>query len=36
MYTSADSVCQIAANEAIVPVEQLYAYCKTGKRTADR
>lgn len=31
MYTSADSVCQIAANEAIVPVEQLYAYCKTAR-----
>ena len=31
LYTSADSVCQIAANEAIVPVEQLYAYCKTAR-----
>lgn len=28
VYTSADSVFQIAANEAIVPVEQLYEYCR--------
>lgn len=27
VYTSADSVFQIAANEAIVPVEELYRYC---------
>lgn len=27
LYTSADSVCQIAANESIVPVEELYEYC---------
>lgn len=31
LYTSADSVCQIAANEAIVPVEQLYGYCETAR-----
>lgn len=31
LYTSADSVCQIAANEAIVPVEQLYSYCETAR-----
>ena len=27
LYTSADSVCQIAAHEDVVPVEQLYEYC---------
>lgn len=27
VYTSADSVCQIAAHEDLVPVETLYAYC---------
>jgi phosphopentomutase len=27
MYTSADSVCQIAAHEEVVPVEELYAAC---------
>ena len=31
IYTSADSVFQIAANEAIVPVKQLYEYCKTAR-----
>jgi phosphopentomutase len=28
VYTSADSVFQIAAHEEIVPIEQLYAWCK--------
>jgi len=28
IYTSADSVFQIAAHEQIVPVEQLYEYCR--------
>ncbi len=27
IYTSADSVFQIAAHESIVPIEQLYSYC---------
>ena len=27
LYTSADSVCQIAAHEEVVPVEQLYEIC---------
>ena len=27
VYTSADSVFQIAAHEDIVPVEELYRYC---------
>lgn len=31
LYTSADSVCQIAANEAVVPVGQLYEYCETAR-----
>ena len=32
VYTSADSVFQIAAHEQIVPVEQLYAYCRIARR----
>ncbi len=32
VYTSADSVFQIAANENIVPVEQLYDYCRIARR----
>ncbi len=42
VYTSADSVLQIAANEAVVPVEELYAICKdvrkimTGKNAVGR
>lgn len=31
VYTSADSVFQIAANEAIVPVKQLYEYCEIAR-----
>lgn len=31
VYTSADSVFQIAAHEDVVPVEQLYEYCKTAR-----
>ena len=31
MYTSADSVFQIAAHEDIVPVEQLYEYCRMAR-----
>ena len=31
IYTSADSVFQIAAHEKIVPVEQLYAYCRIAR-----
>lgn len=31
VYTSADSVFQIAANEEIVPVEQLYSYCQIAR-----
>lgn len=31
VYTSADSVFQIAAHEKIVPVEKLYEYCKIAR-----
>lgn len=31
VYTSADSVFQIAAHEDIVPVEQLYKYCEIAR-----
>ena len=31
VYTSADSVFQIAAHEEVVPIEQLYEYCKIAK-----
>ena len=31
LYTSADSVCQIAAHESVVPVEQLYGYCAIAR-----
>ena len=31
VYTSADSVFQIAAHEDVVPVEQLYAYCRAAR-----
>ncbi|MCM1570101.1 MAG: phosphopentomutase [Roseburia sp.] len=31
VYTSADSVFQIAAHEEIVPLEQLYAYCRIAR-----
>ncbi len=42
VYTSADSVFQIAAHESIVPTETLYEYCKaarkilTGKHSVGR
>ena len=32
VYTSADSVFQIAAHEEIVPVETLYEYCRLARR----
>ena len=31
VYTSADSVFQIAAHEDIVPVEELYSYCRAAR-----
>lgn len=42
VYTSADSVFQIAAHESVVPPEQLYEYCRiarkilTGKHAVGR
>lgn len=42
VYTSADSVFQIAAHESVVPVETLYEYCRmarkllTGKHSVGR
>ena len=35
LYTSADSVLQIAAHEAVVPVPRLYAICEVARRHAD-
>ena len=32
VYTSADSVFQIAAHEDVVPPEQLYAYCRIARK----
>ncbi|MBQ8164733.1 MAG: phosphopentomutase [Clostridia bacterium] len=32
VYTSADSVFQIAAHEEVVPVEKLYEYCRTARK----
>lgn len=32
VYTSADSVFQIAAHEDVVPLEQLYGYCRTARK----
>jgi phosphopentomutase len=31
VYTSADSVFQIAANDAVIPVEELYRICKVAR-----
>ena len=30
LYTSADSVCQIAAHEQAVPIDELYRYCEAA------
>ncbi len=32
LYTSADSVLQIAAHEKVVPVEELYEICRTARK----
>ena len=32
VYTSADSVFQVAAQEAVVPLEELYAMCETARK----
>lgn len=34
LYTSADSVLQIAAHEDVVPLEQLYAICRIARKHA--
>ena len=36
LYTSADSVLQIAAHEQIVPLAELYAICEKARVLADR
>lgn len=35
LYTSADSVLQIAAHENLVPVQRLYEICEVARRLAD-
>lgn len=32
VYTSADSVYQVAAHESVLPPEKLYEYCRTARR----
>jgi phosphopentomutase len=36
VYTSADSVFQIAAHEETVPLEELYRWCRIARRQLDR
>lgn len=36
IYTSADSVFQIAAHEDIIPVEKLYEMCEIARKIADK
>jgi phosphopentomutase len=31
VYTSADSVCQLAAHESLIPLEELYRACQTAR-----
>ena len=35
VYTSADSVFQVAAHEGTVPLERLYAWCREARRILD-
>lgn len=35
LYTSADSVLQLAAHTSVVPLEELYRVCETARRMAD-
>jgi phosphopentomutase len=35
LYTSADSVLQIAAHESVLPIERLYQLCEIARRHAD-
>ncbi len=32
VYTSADSVCQIAAHEEVIPLNELYEMCRTARK----
>jgi phosphopentomutase len=36
LYTSADSVIQVAAHEEIVPLDELYRICEAARTIADR
>lgn len=36
IYTSADSVFQIAAHEDVIPVEKLYELCRVARKIADK
>jgi phosphopentomutase len=36
LYTSADSVLQIAAHEGVIPLEELYRICAAARAIADR
>ena len=36
VYTSADSVFQIAAHEKIIPIERLYEICKIARKILDK
>jgi phosphopentomutase len=36
LYTSADSVFQIAAHEEIIPIDDLYRMCEGARRVCDR
>lgn len=36
VYTSADSVLQIAAHEEVIPVPELYKYCKIAREICNR
>lgn len=36
VYTSADSVFQIAAHESVIPVEKLYEMCKIAREMLDK
>jgi phosphopentomutase len=36
VYTSADSVFQVAAHEEIIPLDRLYEICETARRMLDR
>jgi phosphopentomutase len=35
LYTSADSVLQIAAHESVIPLERLYEICRVARRHCD-